>query len=140
MPEMGVLAYPEFECTIEQLGHRVGGARRRRLLRATSAAYGGERSRLITRCRRVRARTAHALAGRPDPRSDQDCDRCPMDITVILDILVVLVAAKVAAEIAERIGIPAVVGEIVAGILVGPSVLGWSATATRSSARSASSG
>jgi Kef-type K+ transport system membrane component KefB len=47
-----------------------------------------------------------------------------MDIaTVLTDILVVLVAAKLAAEIAERIGIPAVVGEIVAGVLVGPSVL-----------------
>ncbi len=48
-----------------------------------------------------------------------------MDIASILtDILIVLVAAKVAAEIADRIGIPAVVGEIVAGILIGPSVLG----------------
>src|SRR5262245_38884366 len=44
-------------------------------------------------------------------------------VSVLLDILVVLVAAKVAAEVAERIGIPAVVGEILAGILVGPSVL-----------------
>jgi Kef-type K+ transport system membrane component KefB len=44
--------------------------------------------------------------------------------SVLTDILVVLVAAKLAAEIAERIGIPAVVGEIVAGVLVGPSVLG----------------
>ena len=44
-------------------------------------------------------------------------------VSVLLDILVVLVAAKVAAEIAERIRIPAVVGEIIAGILVGPSVL-----------------
>ncbi|MSO37728.1 MAG: hypothetical protein EXQ69_05685 [Acidimicrobiia bacterium] len=42
---------------------------------------------------------------------------------VLLDILVVLVAAKIAAEVAERIRIPAVVGEIVAGVLVGPSVL-----------------
>src|SRR4051794_38015573 len=48
-----------------------------------------------------------------------------MDIaTVLTDILVVLVAAKVAAELSERIGVPAVVGEIVAGVLVGPSVLG----------------
>ena len=48
-----------------------------------------------------------------------------MDIAEILrNILIVLVAAKVAAEIAERIGIPAVVGEIVAGILIGPSMLG----------------
>ncbi len=44
--------------------------------------------------------------------------------SVLTDILIVLVAAKVAAELAERLGIPAVVGEIVAGVLVGPSVLG----------------
>lgn len=43
---------------------------------------------------------------------------------VFVDILVVLVAAKLAAELSERVGIPAVVGEIVAGILVGPSVFG----------------
>ena len=47
-----------------------------------------------------------------------------MDTAEILrHILIVLVAAKVAAEVAERLGIPAVVGEILAGILVGPSVL-----------------
>jgi Kef-type K+ transport system membrane component KefB len=45
-------------------------------------------------------------------------------IEVLLDILVVLVAAKLAAELAERVKIPAVVAEIVAGIVVGPSVLG----------------
>ena len=35
-----------------------------------------------------------------------------------------IAAAKLAAEGAERVGVPAVLGEIVAGILVGPSVLG----------------
>src|SRR3954465_11579323 len=44
--------------------------------------------------------------------------------TVLTDILVVLVAAKLAAEIADRIGTPAGVGEILAGIVVGPSLLG----------------
>lgn len=44
--------------------------------------------------------------------------------TVLFHLFVVLVAAKVAAELAERIGIPAVLGEIVAGIIIGPSVLG----------------
>jgi Kef-type K+ transport system membrane component KefB/predicted amino acid-binding ACT domain protein len=44
---------------------------------------------------------------------------------ILLDILVVLLAAKVAAELADRVGVPAVVGEIVAGVIVGPSVLGW---------------
>ncbi|HUP87406.1 MAG TPA: cation:proton antiporter [Acidimicrobiales bacterium] len=48
-----------------------------------------------------------------------------MDIAAVLtDILVVLVAAKVAAELAERLGVPAVVGEIVAGVIIGPSALG----------------
>lgn len=48
-----------------------------------------------------------------------------MDVAHVLrDILVVLVAAKVAAEVAERLGVPAVVGEILAGIAVGPSLLG----------------
>lgn len=42
----------------------------------------------------------------------------------LVHILVVLVAAKVAAEAAERLGVPAVAGEIVAGIAIGPSVLG----------------
>ena len=43
---------------------------------------------------------------------------------VLRDVLVVLVFAKLAAEIAERIKMPAVVGEIVAGVLIGPSLLG----------------
>jgi Na+:H+ antiporter len=45
-------------------------------------------------------------------------------VEILRDILIVLVAAKVAAELAERIKVPAVVGEIVAGMLIGPSVLG----------------
>ena len=44
--------------------------------------------------------------------------------TILTHILVVIVAAKLAAEVAERIGVPAVVGEIVAGIIIGPSMLG----------------
>jgi Kef-type K+ transport system membrane component KefB/predicted amino acid-binding ACT domain protein len=44
---------------------------------------------------------------------------------VLLHVLIVLVAAKVAAEAAERLNVPAVVGEILAGVLIGPSVLGW---------------
>jgi Kef-type K+ transport system membrane component KefB len=49
-----------------------------------------------------------------------------MDVNrILLDILVVLLAAKVAAELADRVHVPAVVGEIVAGVIVGPSLLGW---------------
>lgn len=43
--------------------------------------------------------------------------------SVLLDLAVILLVAKIAAEVAERFRIPAVLGEILAGILVGPSVL-----------------
>ncbi|MFM7687135.1 MAG: cation:proton antiporter, partial [Actinomycetota bacterium] len=43
---------------------------------------------------------------------------------LLLDLLIVLVAAKAAAEAAERLRVPAVIGEILAGVVVGPSVLG----------------
>lgn len=43
---------------------------------------------------------------------------------VLRDVLIILIAAKFAAEIAERIKVPAVVGEIIAGVLIGPSLLG----------------
>ncbi|MFM7262504.1 MAG: cation:proton antiporter, partial [Acidimicrobiales bacterium] len=48
-----------------------------------------------------------------------------LDYGVILrDLAVILIVAKLAAEVAERIRIPAVIGEITAGILIGPSLLG----------------
>jgi Kef-type K+ transport system membrane component KefB len=37
----------------------------------------------------------------------------------------ILIAARCCAEIATRLGAPSVIGELVAGILIGPSVLGW---------------
>ena len=37
----------------------------------------------------------------------------------------ILIAAKVLGELAERIGQPAVVGELLAGVLLGPSVIGF---------------
>ena len=44
---------------------------------------------------------------------------------VLLGLFVVFVAAQVGAEAAQRLKMPAVVGEILAGCLVGSSVLGW---------------
>lgn len=42
-----------------------------------------------------------------------------------LSMLLIFVSAKLMAEIAERLGQPGIVGEILAGVLIGPSVLGW---------------
>lgn len=47
------------------------------------------------------------------------------DLALILgNLLIIILVARLAAELAERIKIPAVLGEIVAGIIIGPSVLG----------------
>ena len=45
--------------------------------------------------------------------------------SVLVDLFVLFAAAKIAGELLEHIGQPAVVGELLAGILVGPHVLGW---------------
>lgn len=42
-----------------------------------------------------------------------------------LSLLIVFVSAKLMAELAERLRQPGIVGEILAGVLIGPSVLGW---------------
>jgi Kef-type K+ transport system membrane component KefB len=42
-----------------------------------------------------------------------------------LSMLLVFASAKLMAEIFERLGQPGIVGEILAGVLIGPHVLGW---------------
>lgn len=44
---------------------------------------------------------------------------------ILLDLFIMLAAAKLLAEIFERLRQPAVVGEILAGVVIGPSLLGW---------------
>src|SRR5579875_768154 len=49
----------------------------------------------------------------------------PEGAQVPLDMLVVFASAKLLSEIFERLGQPGIVGEILAGVLIGPHVLGW---------------
>ncbi|BFI96089.1 MAG: cation:proton antiporter [Rhodanobacter sp.] len=44
---------------------------------------------------------------------------------ILLTLFIVFVAAQVGGEIAQRLKLPGVVGEIAAGCVVGPSLLGW---------------
>jgi Kef-type K+ transport system membrane component KefB len=44
---------------------------------------------------------------------------------LLLGLFIMLVAAKLMAELCERLRQPAVAGEILAGVLIGPGVLGW---------------
>ena len=49
----------------------------------------------------------------------------PHGSNVLLSLFIVFVAAQIGAEIAQRLKLPGVVGEIGAGCVVGPSLLGW---------------
>jgi len=44
---------------------------------------------------------------------------------ILLTLFIIFVAAQIGGEIAQRLRLPAVVGEIAAGCAVGPSALGW---------------
>ncbi|MDE1885369.1 MAG: cation:proton antiporter [Xanthomonadaceae bacterium] len=49
----------------------------------------------------------------------------PHGSDILLSLFIVFVAAQVGAEIAQRLKLPGVVGEIAVGCVIGPSVLGW---------------
>ena len=44
-------------------------------------------------------------------------------LPLIFSLLIVLVAAKILGEVAERFGQPSMIGEVVAGMILGPSLL-----------------
>jgi len=46
-------------------------------------------------------------------------------LTIPLSLLVIFCSAKIMAELFERLRLPGIVGEIVAGVVVGPQVLHW---------------
>jgi len=45
--------------------------------------------------------------------------------TFLLYFLAILVSARILGEIAAATGVPSVIGELLAGIIIGPSLLGW---------------
>ncbi len=49
----------------------------------------------------------------------------PHPLPLMVSVLLLLIAARALGELAERWGQPAMLGEILAGVLLGPSVLGW---------------
>jgi len=49
----------------------------------------------------------------------------PHAVQIPLAMLLVFASAKLMAELFERVGQPGIVGEILAGVLIGPHVLGW---------------
>ncbi len=49
----------------------------------------------------------------------------PETVNIPLAMLTIFGTAKLLAEVFDRLGQPGIVGEILAGVLIGPSVLGW---------------
>lgn len=50
----------------------------------------------------------------------------PLDAhTLLIEIAIVLLAARLFGEFALRLGAPPIIGEICAGIVIGPSLMGW---------------
>src|SRR3546814_5544768 len=47
------------------------------------------------------------------------------DHRFFLELVAVLVSARLFAAVAVKAGAPAVIGELVAGVILGPSLLGW---------------
>ena len=94
---------------------RVGGWVRARAIETNSHPARRESSNII-RERRFRTRAVVTA-------------RCMMDhteVTQFVGMLVVILAlAKLAGAVAQRLGQPAVLGELIGGVLAGPSVLGW---------------
>ncbi|MDH5518870.1 MAG: cation:proton antiporter [Gammaproteobacteria bacterium] len=44
---------------------------------------------------------------------------------ILLQIAIILIAARLFAELATRLNVPAIIGELLAGVILGPSLLGW---------------
>ncbi|MFM1652073.1 cation:proton antiporter [Brevibacillus sp. B_LB10_24] len=44
---------------------------------------------------------------------------------MLLELIIILIAAKVAGNLSLRFGQPSVLGQLIAGIIIGPSLLGW---------------
>ena len=66
------------------------------------------------------------LHSRTRPLDHSYCTMEHTEITHFLGMLVVILAtAKVVGVLAQKVGQPAVLGELIGGVLVGPSVLGW---------------
>ncbi|QOS99470.1 hypothetical protein JNUCC42_01410 [Brevibacterium sp. JNUCC-42] len=44
---------------------------------------------------------------------------------MILDLIILLIAAKVAGHISVKLGQPSILGQLTVGIVIGPTMFGW---------------
>src|SRR6266851_9535077 len=73
---------------------------------------------------RARVALALVLALLPTPLAAEASQPAPSEVVFLAEIIVLLVCGRLLGEAMQRIGQPAVMGQLLAGILLGPSVLG----------------
>src|SRR5947208_3699567 len=66
---------------------------------------------------------ARRCAGKPGRRATRHLSFPTMNL--ILQVFVIFAAAKAAGELCVRVGLPAIVGELLVGVALGPHALGW---------------
>lgn len=75
--------------------------------------------------------TASATAATPGAPSDIEARLRDPLVILLLQILAIVTLATLAGRLARRLGQPSVFGEIIVGILLGPSLFGWAAPAAQ---------
>src|SRR5438874_3642286 len=64
------------------------------------------------------------VVGLPTPLAAAEIQRAPSEVVFLAEIIALLVCGRLLGELMQRIGQPAVMGQLLAGVLLGPSVLG----------------
>src|SRR5947209_9588387 len=64
------------------------------------------------------------LVALPTPLAAAEMQHAPSEVVFLAEIIALLVCGRLLGEVMTRIGQPAVMGQLIAGILLGPSVLG----------------
>jgi Kef-type K+ transport system membrane component KefB/nucleotide-binding universal stress UspA family protein len=73
---------------------------------------------------RTRLALAFILVALPTPLAAEGSQHAPSEVVFLSEIIVLLVCGRLLGEAMQRIGQPAVMGQLLAGILLGPSVFG----------------
>jgi K+:H+ antiporter len=64
------------------------------------------------------------VAALPTPLAAAGTEHAPSEVVFLCEIIALLVCGRLLGEVMQRIGQPAVMGQLLAGVLLGPSVLG----------------
>jgi Kef-type K+ transport system membrane component KefB/nucleotide-binding universal stress UspA family protein len=87
-------------------------------------AASAEACAMTLRAWRGRLLLTFGLLVLPTPLAAQSAAQAPSEVIFLVEIILLLVCGRLLGEGLQRIGQPAVMGQLIAGLLLGPSVLG----------------